>query len=139
MPQIHGYLFFDGNCAEAMRFYQRTLGGKLDLMTAGQSPAAEHLPPGSADKIIHAHLATAGGGVLMASDWMAGEPWEPMRGFSLSLDYPTVADAEPVFKALLEGGKETMPFGSTFWAEAFGMLVDRYGTHWMVNVAKPSA
>jgi PhnB protein len=48
MAQLTPYLVFDGTCAEAMRFYQRTLGGKLDLMTHGESPIAAHTPPGSA-------------------------------------------------------------------------------------------
>jgi PhnB protein len=56
-----------------------------------------------------------------------------MKGFSVSLTYPTVAEAKRVFDALAEGGKVTMPLEKTFWAEAFGMLVDRFGTPWMVN------
>src|SRR5215467_752077 len=114
MPPINAYLFFDGTCADAMRFYERVLGGKLNVMTAGDSPVADTMPPGSADRVLHSHLAFDGG-TLMASDWMAGRPYERMQGFSLSLAYPAAADAKRIFDALAEGGKVTMPFEKTFW------------------------
>jgi len=133
MSQLDTYLFFDGNCADAMRFYERTLGGKLDLMTHADSPMAAQMPPGSANRILHASLELGGGRVLMASDAMAGQPYDRMKGFSLSLIYPTVSEANRMFAALAEGGQITMPIAKTFWAEAFGMLVDRFGTPWMVN------
>ena len=130
--QLDAYLTFNGNCADAMRFYQRTLGGKLDLMTHAQSPIAGQTPPGSENRIMHARLAIDGR-LLMASDSMVGHPYEAMKGFSLSLIYPTVAEATRVFNALADGGKVIMPLDKTFWAKAFGMLVDRFGTPWMVN------
>ena len=132
MLQLDTYLFFDGNCADAMRFYERTLGGKLQLMTHGDSPMAAQTPPGSANRIMHARLELDGR-LLMASDSMVGQPYEGMKGFSLSLIYPTVAEAQRIFAALADGGQVTMPIAKTFWAEAFGMLVDRFGTPWMVN------
>ena len=132
MHQLNTYLFFDGNCAGAMRFYERTLGGKLSLMTHAESPMAAQTPPGSADRIMHARL-DFDGGMLMASDSMAGQPYGGMKGFSLSLIYPTAAEARRMFDTLAQGGQVTMPMDKTFWAEAFGMLVDRFGTPWMVN------
>ena len=132
MHQLNAYLFFDGTCADAMRFYERALGGKLSLMTHADSPIAEKTPPGSADRILHARLVIDGR-LLMASDSMVGQPYEGMNGFSVSLMYPKVADAKRVFDALAKGGKVTMPLQKTFWVEAFGMLVDRFGTPWMVN------
>ena len=133
MAQLDTYLFFDGTCAEAMRFYERTLGGKIEMMlTHGQSPMAAQAPSGSADRIMHARLAF-GGRSLMASDRMAGQPAEGMHGFSLSLVYPTVVEAGRIFAALGDGGRVTMPMQKTFWVEAFGMLVDRFGVAWMVN------
>ena len=139
MPQLDMYLTFNGNCADAMRFYERTLGGKLEmLMTHAESPMAVQTPPGSADRIMHARLVIDGR-ILMASGSMAGQPYEGMKGFSLSLVYPTLADAQRAFDALAEGGRVTMPLQKTFWAEAFGMLVDRFGTPWMVNGAMASS
>jgi PhnB protein len=137
MAQFEPYLFFDGTCAEAMRFYERTLGGKLDLMKAGDSPAAGDMPPGSGDKILHARLAL-GDRALMASDWMDSRPFEGMKGFSLALAYPTVDEAQRVFDALAEGGQVNMPMGKTFWVESFGMLVDRFGTPWFISGGAPS-
>jgi PhnB protein len=134
MAQVDAYLIFDGTCAEAMRFYERTLGGKLTLLTHADSPIAAQTPPGSANRIMHARLELDGR-LLMASDSMVGHPYEGMHGFSLSLIYPTAAEAKRVFDALAGGGKVTMPLQKTFWAEAFGMLVDRFGTPWMVNGA----
>ena len=132
MAQLDSYLFFDGNCAEAMRFYQRTLGGKLDMMTHAESPTASQTPPGSGSRIMHARL-TIDGRALMASDTMAGERYDGMKNFSLALQYGTAAEAKRIFDLLGDGGKITMPMQKTFWAEAFGMLVDRFGTPWMVN------
>jgi len=132
MLQLDTYLFFNGTCAEAMRFYERTLGGKLTLMTHAQSPVADKLPPGSGDRILHARLELDGR-TLMASDWSGSEPYPGTKGFSLALAYPTVAEAKRVFETLAAGGKVTMPLEKTFWAELFGMLVDRYGIAWMVN------
>ncbi|HEY0887454.1 MAG TPA: VOC family protein [Ramlibacter sp.] len=131
MPVLDSYLFFDGTCAEAMRFYERTLGGKLEMMmTYGQSPDPQQCPPGSQDRIMHANLIIDGRN-LMASDTPAGQAGG-MSGFSLSLAYQSADEARRIFDKLAEGGKVTMPVSKTFWAEAFGMLTDRFGTPWMV-------
>lgn len=133
MPQIAAYLSFDGNCAEAMRFYERVLGGKLEaLLTNAQTPVANELPPGNDDRIMHAYL-TFDGGVLMAGDAVVGWPYEPMKGFNLTLSYDTTEEGKRVYDELAAGGKVTMEWQKTFWAEGFGMLVDRYGTPWIVN------
>jgi PhnB protein len=133
IPQLDTYLFFNGTCAEAMRFYERTLGGKIEMMmTHTQAPMTAEMPPGMAERIMHARLSL-GDRILMGSDTMLGQPDAGMHGFSLSLIYPTVAEANKVFAALGEGGKVTMPMQKTFWVEAFGMLTDRFGTGWMVN------
>src|SRR5687768_257037 len=134
MPQIDAYLFFDGRCAEAMRFYERVLGAKLAaLLPYSDMPDAAQVPPGAADRIMHASLELGDGRTLMASDCAPGEPYEGMKGFAVSVSYDDVAEAKRVFAALAEGGKTTMPIDKTFWAEAFGMCSDRYGTPWMVS------
>jgi PhnB protein len=132
MHAPEAYLFFDGNCADAMRFYERALGGTLQLNTVAESPMKDMMPPGSGDRIIHARLEF-GGRALMASDWMAPEKYPPPGGFSLALTCDTVAQAQKVFNALAEGGTVTMPLQKTFWSELFGMTTDRFGTRWMVN------
>jgi PhnB protein len=133
MAQLDTYLTFDGTCAEAMRFYETALGGKLEMMmTHAESPMAAQTPPGSENRIMHARL-NLGNRILMASDSMVGQPYSGMHGFSLSMNYPTVEEGQKVFDALAAGGQVRMPLQKTFWAEGFGMLVDKFGTPWMVN------
>lgn len=137
MPVLDSYLFFSGNCAEAMRFYERTLGGKLEkIMTYADSPEPENCPPGSKDLVMHACLVLDGR-MLMASDSAPGYENKGMSGFALSLNYPTAAEARRVFDALANGGSVTMPMAETFWTEIFGMVTDRFGTPWMVGGGTP--
>jgi PhnB protein len=127
------YLAFDGNCAEAMRFYERVLNGKIGMMmTNGESPMAAQMPPDTEQRIMHARL-DLGDQILMASDTMVGHAYNGMHGFMLSLSYETVAEGTPIFNALADGGSVQMPMQETFWAEGFGMLTDRFGTPWMIN------
>jgi PhnB protein len=134
MNQLDPYLFFDGNCAEAMRFYEKALGGKLEvLMSGAQSPMAAHMPKEYADRILHARLALPGGGLLFAGDAPVNMPYEGIKGVSIAVDYATTAEAEKVFATLAEGGQVTMPMQPAFWARSWGMLIDRFGTPWIVN------
>lgn len=131
------YLFFDGRCAEAMRFYERALGGKLEaLMTYADAPESNDCAggagPQATGRSMHASLRL-GDRILMASDHPPGMPASPVSGFAVALDYPTAAEARQVFDRLAEGGTVRMPMAKTFWTEAFGMLVDVYGTPWMVG------
>jgi PhnB protein len=134
MPNFDTYLFFHGNCAEAMRFYERTLGGKLEaLMTYADAPASDQQQcPAPADYVMHARLVIDGR-ALMASDQPPGTPAQPMSGFSLSMQYASADEARRMFDRLAEGGEVRMPLTKTFFAATFGMLVDRFGTPWMVG------
>lgn len=133
MPQLNAYLSFDGNCAEAMRFYEKTLNGKLEaLLTFAQTPAADQMPAEDANKVMHASLIIDGQ-ALMAADAPGSMKYEPMKGCALTLTYKTADEARRIFEALGEGGKVTMPFNPSFWADGFGMVDDRFGTHWIVN------
>jgi PhnB protein len=137
MPHIHAYLTFDGNAAEAMRFYEKRLGGTMQMMmTVGEAPDTEQFPPEAKKRIMHASLAY-GQGILMASDSMPGQPYEGMKGFGVALTIETVAEARRVFDAFAEGGHVGMPFEKTFWVEGFGMVTDRFGTPWLINGGKP--
>jgi PhnB protein len=134
MTQAIAYLGFDGNCAEAMRFYEKVLRGKLELMMSGaDSPMAAHIPKESAHRILHARLTWPGGGMLFAGDSPDNVPYEGIKGVAIAVDYPTVAEADAVFAALSEGGKVTMPMSPAFWAKRFGMCIDRFGASWIVN------
>jgi PhnB protein len=139
MREIGTYLIFNGNCAEAMRFYEKTLGGKLEsLMTHGDSPMAAEVPPEHRDKILHARLVLDSG-VIMASDAPDEHAPEGMDGFSISVSYDTAAEGKRIFEALSKAGKVNLPYDRTFWAEGFGMLVDRFGTPWFVSGGEAKA
>ena len=133
--RINPYLNFNGQCAEAFRLYEQVLGGQIQFMqTFGESPMRDDMPPDSHHWVMHATLSV-GGQLLMGSD--APPPhFEKPQGFSVSLHPDTPAEAERVFNALAEGGEVRMPLEKTFWAARFGMLVDRFGTPWMVNCEK---
>jgi PhnB protein len=134
MPQVIAYLGFDGTCADAMRFYEQALGGKLEvLLRSADTPMAAQMPPEWGDRIMHARLALPGGGVLYSGDAPTHVPFEGIKGISITLNYGTTAEAEAAFAALAEGGQVTMPMQEAFWAKRWGMLVDRFGTPWIVN------
>lgn len=134
--KLNPYLGFDGNCAEAFRFYQELLGGELKVLTHAGSPMADEVPPEWADRVMHSCL-TAGDVVLMGGDTPPGSYAAP-SGFCVSLHLPDAAEGERIFNALATEGNVTMPFEKTFWAERFGMVTDRFGTPWIVN-CDPSA
>jgi PhnB protein len=130
--QLVPYLNFNGRCREAFECYARVLGGEIAAMlTFGETPAADHVPPELHAGIIHARLV-AGDAVLMGSD-CPPDRYETPAGISVCLQIADPAVAERVFNALAEGGNVVMPFGETFWALRFGMVTDRFGTPWMIN------
>jgi PhnB protein len=132
--EIQPYLFFDGRCEEAMAFYRESLGAtELFKVRFKEAPADSGYPtpPHMADKIMHATLAIGSTHVLMSDG--NGEKVSH-SGFSLSVTASDVASGEKYFNALAQDGKISMPFQKTFWTEGFGMLVDKFGVPWMVNV-----
>lgn len=136
--QVNPYLFFDGECEAAFKFYAKLLGGKIEaLMTHEGTPAADHVPAEWRGKIIHARLVV-GDLVLMGSD-APPDSYQKPQGFSVNLGFNEPAEAERVFHALVENGTVMMPLGETFWAVRFGMLVDRFGIPWMINCEKATA
>ena len=134
-PVIQPYLMFGGRCEEALEFYRTALGAQIDmLMRFSESPDPPPpgmLPPGFENKIMHASFRIAGN-VLMASDGC--EVGAQFKGFSLSISVATEAEADHYFAALSDGGQVQMPLAQTFWSPKFGMLTDRFGIGWMVNV-----
>ncbi len=130
--QLQPYLFFKGDCEAAFKFYERCLGGKIEAMlTHAGTPAENHVPAEWRSKIMHARLVV-GDAVLMASD-VPPEHHQSPKGFSVSIQVADPSEAERIFNALADNGNVTMPFAPTFWAQRFGMLVDKFGTPWMVN------
>ena len=133
--QINPYLFFKGQCEEAFKFYAKLFGGKIAaMMPHTGSPAEGHVPPDWGKKIMHARLVV-GDMVLMGSDPPPDRYNQP-KGFSITLGVPDPGEAERVFKGLADGGNVTMALDKTFFADRFGMLVDRFGIPWMVICEK---
>ena len=133
--KINPYLVFNGTCEEAFKTYAKVLGGELVAMIPAEgTPGEESWPKDWRKKIIHARLVVDGV-ALMGSD-CPPERYEPMQGFSVTLNIKEPAEAERVFNVLANGGSVRMPLGETFWATKFGMLTDRFCTPWMINCEK---
>lgn len=135
--QLTPYLHFDGQCEAAFQFYEKVLDGKITLlMRFEDSPLSEQVQPGWRKKILHATL-NVGDQKLQGSDPPPGR-YEKPQGFSVSVNIESAEEAERIFKALSENGSVNMPLQETFWARRFGMLVDQFGTRWMVNCGRPA-
>jgi PhnB protein len=129
--QVNPYLFYNGNCEAAFKFYEKVLGAKVEMMLTHESaPESMPTPPEWKKKIMHARISIDGE-VIMGSDAPPGHFHQP-QGFSVSLLVEDLADAERKFKSLSEGGSVNMAFAKTFFAKGFGMCVDQFGIPWMV-------
>lgn len=133
---IQPYLFFNGNCEQAVEFYRKALGAEVEMMMRFKDSPEPHepgmVPPGFENKIMHTSFRV-GETTVMASDGCSTEK-PSFQGFSLSLSVTTEADADRVFSALSDGGQVRMPLTKTFWSSKFGMVEDRFGVGWMVSV-----
>jgi PhnB protein len=133
---IQPYLFFNGSCEQAIEFYRKVLGAEVEMMMrfkeSPEPPPPGAVPPGFENKIMHASFRV-GQTTLMASDGCSAEK-PSFQGFSLSLSVPNEKEADRVFGALANGGQVKMPLTKTFWSPRFGMVEDRFGIGWMINV-----
>lgn len=133
---INPYLSFDGTCREAFDFYHRCLGGDLQAMIRfDEVPDCGEVPPAAAGRIAHARLLVDGH-LLMGSDAMGHEPFQPMQGVNIAINVDTPQQAERLFDTLSDGGRVTMPLAEMSWAQRFGMFTDRFGIAWMINCEK---
>lgn len=133
---VQVYLFFNGNCEQAVEFYRQTLGAEVEFSIrfkeSPEPPPPGMMPPNWGDKIMHTSFRV-GQTTVMASDGCGPEA-KSFQGFSMSLSVATEAEADRYFNALADGGKVTMPLSKTFWSPRFGMLEDKFGIGWMVSV-----
>lgn len=130
--KMNPYLSFNGKCEAAFKFYEQVLGAQAgEFFRYGGSPMAGEAPAGWENKVMHGSV-TIGGQTLMGAD-VAPASYEAPKGFSLSINLKDTAEAERVFRDLGQDGRIVMPLEKTFWAERFGMLVDRFGIPWMIN------
>ncbi len=138
MKTVNVYLNFDGNCEEAFTFYQSVLGGQLELNKFSEMPENPEYPMKEEDKnkIMHVSLPVSKETVLMGSDTMGGygPPFVQGNNFSISVHPETKEDADKIFAGLSSGGNVTMPMADAFWGSYFGMLTDKFGINWMLNV-----
>ncbi|MDQ2888956.1 MAG: VOC family protein [Gemmatimonadota bacterium] len=131
MGAIVPYLNFDGNCREAMKFYNECLGGDLALTTFGEVDAKT--APESRDRLMHARITKDSKVLLMASDTMTGMPYVRGTNFWLSLGCDTDQEVDKLYGLLAAGGKESMAPHDAFWNARFAMFTDKYGINWMLN------
>ena len=136
MDSLTPYLNFNGNAGEAMRFYHAVLGGELNMQTFKEAKMAK--TPEEEDRIVHATLK--GENVaLMASDGPMDKTVSFGDNVHISLSGDDLQKFTAIFDGLSKGGKVDMPMAKQFWGDTFGMCTDKFGVHWMVNVAgKPS-
>ena len=135
--ELTPYIIFNGNCEEALKFYEKALGGEIKNLMRFEGSPAENM---SADKqkILHSHFAVDGRILFMASDSGQGAPAAGRGGMiHLSLNFTDAGKIAGVFAAMGDGGSVTMPLQETFWGATFGMLQDQYGVNWMFNYDKP--
>jgi PhnB protein len=131
MSTLNPYISFKDNAREALEFYKSVLGGELTISTFGQfgDPSA----PG-ADNVMHGALATPAGFTLMAADTPPEMSWNPGDNIAVSISGVDGDELRGYWEGLSEGGKVTVPFEKQMWGDEFGMLIDRFGIGWMVNI-----
>ena len=133
---IQPYLFFNGNCEQAVEFYRTALGAQVEFSIrykeSPEPPPPGMVPPGFENKIMHTSFRI-GETTVMASDGCSADK-PSFEGFSLSLSVPNEKEADRAFAALSKGGQVKMPLAKTFWSPRFGMVQDRFGVGWMVSV-----
>ena len=133
--KLRTHLSFNGNTREALEFYAEILGGKITTMLRYRdTPAAEYVSPQALDAIMHG-CVEFDQFALMGADATPDHPYQGIAGASVVLETPTIEEAERVFAALAQKGQIIMPIQETFWAQRFGMTIDRFGVPWIINGA----
>jgi PhnB protein len=132
--RLNPYISFAGDARQAMEFYEQVFGGTLTLNTFGEFGAQDH-----PDGIMHGMLETPSGYTIMGADSPPGQPHNPGNNMTVSLSGDDVDELRGYWNKLSEGGKITIPLEKQMWGDEFGMLTDKFGIPWMVNIMDPSA
>jgi PhnB protein len=137
--KVQAYISYRGRCEEALEFYKAAIGAEVTaLLRWKDSPdAAMRPPPGFGEKVMNASFRI--GDTLLMADDSPGDAHAEFKGMTLAIEVADEAEAQRVFTALGQGGKVGMGLMKTFWTSSFGMLTDKFGVPWMVNVAAPKA
>lgn len=130
--RISVYLTFNGNCREAMEFYQSCLGGTLSFQTVGDAPFSADLPARMRHSILHSSLVNQYL-TLSGSDMVPDDGYRPGNSVSLLLQCQSEEELRNCYSKLADGGRETHPLEKTFWGDLFGNLKDKYGHHWLLQ------
>jgi PhnB protein len=131
--RLNPYLNFNGNARQALEFYTSVFGGNLNLSTFAEFGMAE---APVADKIMHGQLETDAGYTLMAADTPPGMEFNGMHGFGVSLSGDDADVLRGYFDKLADGGTVTMPMQKQAWGDEFGMVTDKFGVPWLVNIGQ---
>jgi PhnB protein len=134
--RLNPYISFDGTARDAMETYQEVFGGELSVNTFGDFGQA---PPGYEEKVMHSQLESPSGFTLMASDTPPGMPFQPGTNIAVSLSGDDEGELRGYWDKLADGGQVTLALEKQMWGDVFGMVVDRFGITWMVNIAQPQA
>lgn len=134
--RLNPYLNFRDNAREALTFYQSVLGGELNISTFADFHASED--PAEQDKVMHGHLVTGEGMNLMAADTPNSMDFNGQAGVSVSLSGDDEEKLRGWWDGLSDGATIVMPFQQAPWGATFGMLIDRFGTSWLVNCGDES-
>ncbi|HKP23554.1 MAG TPA: VOC family protein [Dongiaceae bacterium] len=133
--KVQPYVFFDGKCEEALEFYKRAVGAKVNmLMRFGEAPDQSQIKPESRNKVMHAAVHVGETEILASDGHCLGAP--AFQGFALTINAANSAEALKLFTGIAEGGKIQMPLDKTFFAASFGIAVDKFGVSWMVIADK---
>ena len=136
--KLNTYLNYGGNCAQAFRFYEQYLGGKITMMmTHAEQPNTQNIPSEWKHAVLHARIEIGGTEVFGAD--VPPERFQPMRSAYLSLSVDSAGEAERIYALLSEGGEIFMPMQETFFASRFAMFRDGFGTSWMILHERSSA
>jgi len=140
MTTVNAYLTFNGNCEAAFDFYKSVFGGEFPHVGRfGEMPPQEGMPPipeADKNKIMHMSLPISEETIIMGSDTLDvfGDDYKLGNNFSLSISPETIDEADAIFTALSADGEVKMAMEITFWSSYFGMLVDKFGINWMINL-----
>ncbi|HEV8390332.1 MAG TPA: VOC family protein [Dongiaceae bacterium] len=133
--KVQPYVFFDGKCDDALEFYKRALGAKVNmLMRFSEAPDQSQIKPESKNKVMHCSFQVGETEILASDGRCMGQP--SFQGFALTINATNDAEAKRIFIAISEGGQVQMPLEKTFFASSFGMAADKFGVGWMVIAAK---
>ncbi len=134
------YVFFNGQCAQAMAFYAEVFSAEVQLIRYRDMPPGEGGEDfAQSDAVMHACLSCEGGALLWGSDYPDGMTMGVPQGMYAARDFVDYDQAARIFVALAEGGRIVWPWGPMFWTTGFGMCVDRFGVPWMIAALEEPA